>query len=114
MRDRAGDEHPDEQTTLQTTLVTVLPVTHVPLSDPSLAIELPPRVKAHLGLDGQRSWVVLNEGNEFVWPGYDLPPVQQGKDRYDYGLLPPKLFQQIVTGFLTVWSAGQGRPVSRE
>jgi len=95
-------EHPDQRTTL----VTVLPVTHVPPSDPSLAIELPPRVKAHLGLDDHRSWVLLHEGNEFVWPGYDLRPVHPGEDRYDYGLLPPKLFQQIVTGFLAVWSAG--------
>lgn len=103
-------EHPDESATL----VTVLPVTHVPPSDPALAIEVPPRVKNHLGLDGERSWVLLHEGNEFVWPGYDLQPIPRTKDRYDYGLLPPKLFQQIVTRFLAVWTSGQGKPVSRE
>ncbi|BCG77441.1 type II toxin-antitoxin system PemK/MazF family toxin [Mesorhizobium sp. 113-3-3] len=37
-------------------IVTVVPITHLPPADPSLAIELPPAVKRHLGLDGERSW----------------------------------------------------------
>ncbi len=37
------------------TRVYVLPVTHTPPSDPSLAIEIPVRVKQHLGLDDERS-----------------------------------------------------------
>jgi len=54
------------------TLVTVLPITHSPPSDPDAAIEIPPRVKRHLGLDDDRSWIVVSEGNDFLWPGYDL------------------------------------------
>ncbi|MDQ0474676.1 type II toxin-antitoxin system PemK/MazF family toxin [Labrys wisconsinensis] len=47
-------------------IVTVVPITHAPPADTSLAIELPPGVKRHLGLDGARSWVVLHEGNRFA------------------------------------------------
>ena len=95
-------------------IVTVVPVTHVPPADPSLAIELPPAVKRHLELDGERSWVMLHEGNRFAWPGYDLRPVTRSTDRYDYGLLPPRLFLSIVERFKMIWEAGQGRQVPRD
>jgi hypothetical protein len=51
------------------TVVVALPVTHRPPEDAAAAIEVPQAVKRHLGLDIERSWVVLNEGNQFVWPG---------------------------------------------
>ena len=54
------------------TQVAVVPITHSPHSDPQSAIEIPPRVAGHLGLDGDPSWVVLDELNVFAWPGYDL------------------------------------------
>ncbi|OWK18671.1 growth inhibitor PemK [Mesorhizobium amorphae CCBAU 01583] len=95
-------------------IVTVVPVTHVPPTDPLLAIELPPAVKRHLGLDGERSWVMLHEGNRFAWPGYDLRPVPHSADRYDYGLLPPRLFLSMVERFKAVWETGRGRPGPRD
>jgi hypothetical protein len=63
------------------------------------AIEIPTRVKRHLGLDGERSWVILDELNVFRWPGYDLRPIPDKGGRYDYGLLPPKFFETIVKRF---------------
>lgn len=54
--------------------VTVLPVTHSPPGDLSLAMEIPVETKKRLGLDGARSWVVLSEANQFAWPGPDLRP----------------------------------------
>jgi hypothetical protein len=54
------------------TIVTVLPITHSAPLDPKSAIEIPTPVKKHLGLDDARSWIVVAEGNEFLWPGYDL------------------------------------------
>jgi len=56
----------------ETTIVTVLPITHAPPADPASAVEIPTAVKRHLGLDHSRSWIVVREGNEFDWPGYDL------------------------------------------
>ena len=54
------------------TRVLVLPITHTPPDHPALAVEIPAKVKNRLQLDDARSWVVLSEWNEFVWPGPDL------------------------------------------
>ena len=81
----------------------VLPVTHTPPLDPSLAIEIPLRVKEHLRLDGARSWIVLDEINDFLWPGYDLRPVPGAQPpRMDYGVLPPRFFDRVRIAFLAL------------
>jgi hypothetical protein len=80
------------------TIVTVAPITHTPPRHPDEAVEVPFATKQRLGLDAERSWVVVNEVNRFVWPGPDLRPVsRQEPDRFDYGTLPPGLFRQIRT-----------------
>jgi hypothetical protein len=81
------------------TLVTVLPVTHRRPTDPAAAVEIPGAVKRHLGLDDDRSWVVVSEGDQFVWPGYDLRKVPR-RNRYDYGYLPPRFFKDVLQAFL--------------
>jgi mRNA-degrading endonuclease toxin of MazEF toxin-antitoxin module len=88
------------------TVVVVAPITHSTPRDPTLAVEIPPRVKRHLGLDEQRSWVALDELNEFVWPGLDIYQVPGGRaDRFDYGFIPPRLFEQIRDKILTLEAA---------
>jgi len=72
--------------------VTVAAITHTSPHADTLALEVPVRVKQHLGLDDERSWIVLNEVNQFDWPGFDLRPVSGRSDKYDYGFIPPKLF----------------------
>lgn len=68
-----------------------------------MAVEIPPRVKARLRLDSERSWVVLSEWNEFVWPGPDLRRVPGGDEAtVAYGVLPPNLFDSIRDRFLTL------------
>jgi hypothetical protein len=73
-------------------------VTHRAPDDAAAAVEIPRAVKKHLGLDDERSWVVVSEGDQFVWPGYDLRKVR-GTDRYDFGYLPPRFFNQILAAF---------------
>jgi hypothetical protein len=93
--------------------VTVAPITHAPPRAGTDAVEIPPRVKQHLGLDRQRSWIVCNELNEFVWPGVDLYPVPGGRPgQFDYGFLPPALFDQVVKIILNL-DARLKRIVSR-
>ncbi len=42
-----------------------------------------------LGLDDERSWVVLSEGNRFLWPGPDLRPARpEAAATIAYGQLP--------------------------
>lgn len=76
--------------------VAVVPITHTPPRDPGVAVEIPRRVKEHLRLDGERSWVILDEFNVFVWPGFDLRPIERGSGRVDYGFLPPRFFDQLI------------------
>ena len=58
--------------------------------------------KVRLGLDSDRSWIVVIEGNSFAWPGPDLRPLT-GKDQESvaYGMLPRPVFNAIKTRFLT-------------
>lgn len=75
--------------------VVVVPVTRTPQGHDS--IELPPDVKAKLGLDpGERSWAVCSEYNEFEWPGPDLRPIPR-TGAWLYGQLPHAIFLRIAT-----------------
>ena len=85
--------------------VVVAPVTH---SQPDVgidAVELPAAVKRYLGLDDQRSWVIVEELNSFIWPGHDLDLNARGE--VAYGTLPPNLFQKIRAGVLAAAKAGR-------
>jgi hypothetical protein len=94
--------------------VTVLPVTHTPPSDPSLAVEIPHMTKRRLGLDDARSWVVLSEANRFTWPGPDLAMAERGDAAsVVYGELPGKLLVQIRDGFIAAIEAGRAGVVQR-
>lgn len=95
------------------TVVTVAPITHSPPLDPEAAIELPADTKRRLGLDDERSWVVVGEVNRFRWPGPDLRPIAGANPpRFSYGLLPAKLFLRIRQRLIDVASR-RGAPVLR-
>lgn len=81
--------------------VLVLPITHSPPINASDAIEIPAATKRRLGLDADRSWIVIAEANEFVWPGPDLRAVS-GRDLSSvaYGVLPPRFFTYVRDEFL--------------
>ena len=81
-------------------VVIVLPVTHRPPSDATLAVEIPASTKHRLGLDDARSWIVLTDANRFVWPGPDLRPRKLGDAAsVVYGQLPDALFRQVRDRF---------------
>lgn len=92
--------------------VYVLPVTHTEPRDKSCAVELPAKVKKALGLDDQRSWVMCDEANIFVWPGTDMARLPDG--RFSYGFLPPGLFRQIKEKFTEQLNKKEMRPVMRD
>lgn len=95
-------------------VVTVLPVTHAPPSDPTLAVEIPVLSKRRLGLDEAQSWVVLSEANRFVWPGPDLRPARSGHaSSIAYGQLPYALFEIIRQKFLVAIRAHRAGIVPR-
>jgi hypothetical protein len=94
------------------TVVTVAPVTHRAPASPNEAVEIPAATKSRLGLDFQRSWVVVTEVNRFRWPGHDLRPLLGGEPAvFSYGFLPPGLFRQVTTGLVS-WARGKPTQVT--
>jgi hypothetical protein len=92
--------------------VLVLPITH---SEPAgSSIEIPAPVKRRLGLDELRSWIVVSEYNEFLWPGPDLRRAPGGDDSsVAYGMLPPALFGAVRQSLLTAISEHRAHAVRR-
>jgi hypothetical protein len=72
------------------------------------------RVKQALGLDDERSWIILDEVNQFSWPGYDLRPVPGAKDRFAYGFVPPKLYEAVIARILTLAAERRVAQISRD
>lgn len=94
--------------------VTVLPITHSEPKAMELAVEIPPVVKARLGLDTARSWIVVDEANRFVWPGPDLRRAHGGDAAtVAYGVLPPRLFEAVKARFLAATRLRRARVVTR-
>jgi len=74
----------------------VAPITHLEPVFPSDGVEIPPRVKAYLGLDTRRSWIIATDLNTFFWPGVDVYPVPNSPPgTFEYGQLPPKLLEMV-------------------
>ena len=96
------------------TVVVVLPITHTPPGNPDLAVEVPAATKRRLGLDDDRSWIVLTDANRFIWPGPDLRPRVPGDAAsVAYGLLPAALFREVRDGLARAVAARLAGAVTR-
>lgn len=95
------------------TRVLVVPITHSPPVRTE-AVEIPLPIKERLGLDAERSWIVLSEANEFIWPGPDLRPVSRDDaPTVAYGFLPRGFFAAVRGRFLEIIRQGKARRVTR-
>lgn len=98
------------------TIVTVVPVTHTPPlpQDAAQTVEIPLATKRRLGLDDDPSWIIVSEVNRFVWPGPDLRSIARDDPaRFDYGFLPPALFEQVKQRLVSVARAQRLSTVAR-
>lgn len=94
--------------------VVVVPVTHSPPQDGAVALELPSTIKRHLGLDTERSWIVLSESNMFHWPGPDLRRLgDQANSSVAYGFLPPRFFAELRRRFIALENAARSSRTRR-
>lgn len=84
------------------TKVTIAPITHKKPTNQEFSVEIPLKVKEHLGLDMDNSWVIINEVNQFTWPGFDLRPIHTKNGQQYYGFIPPKLFGNIKNKLLNL------------
>ena len=75
----------------------VVPITHSEPSDPAMAIEVPAEERQRIGLDDERSWIIVAEFNAFVWPGPDTHPIP-GRDPETcvYGRLSRAFFTRVL------------------
>ena len=94
--------------------VIVLPITHTRPKDADAAVELPHGIKRHLGLDDLPSWVVLDELNVFVWPGFDLRHLPGKPGQYAYGYLPPRFFDRLRERLRERRARGRLKAISRD
>jgi hypothetical protein len=87
-------------------VVTVAPITHRPLADPATAVALTAKVKRHLGLDDEPSWIVADEVNRFIWPGPDLRPISRTQPgKFHYGFLPEDVFNTLRRKIVALYRA---------
>jgi len=93
-------------------IVQVLPITHSPPIDPIEAIEIPFETKKRLCLDGERSWIMLSELNEFTWPGPDLRPAARS-GKVTYGFLPPRFFRLVRDRYVALHKMRKEARVNR-
>jgi hypothetical protein len=95
--------------------VYLLAITHSPPRSAEDAVEIPTAVNHSLGLDDVRSWIVIDEFNEFVWPGYDLHLVPGKRpSTVAFGVLPPAFFAKVRDAFLDYNRKHRARAVSRD
>ena len=96
------------------TMVYVLRITHTAPRLPEDGLELPSPTKARLGLDSERSWIVLTEANIFAWPGPDLRFVEgRGPESIAYGMLPPRLMAILRERFAKQLQARRAGMIER-
>lgn len=89
----------------------VCAVTHTRPHPPIDAVELPPKVKRHLGLDAERSWVIVSEANLVDWDDPGIEPV--GPNQWSHGFVPPTLADILRNKLLRHYRAGKLPLVNR-
>ncbi len=57
---------------------------------------------------------MLDEVNQFAWPGYDIRPVPGSKGRFAYGFIPPKLYDTVIGRILELAASRQVAAVPRD
>jgi hypothetical protein len=83
------------------------------------ALRLPPKLKRHLGLDDEPSWIYTDEINIFAWPGPDLRPAEylsslpSARGTCVIGALPVDWFRQVTGHLAESHRLGRARTVVR-
>ena len=97
------------------TRVFALAITHSAPAAGTEAMEVPAAVCKAAGLDAGRSWIVLSEFNEFLWPGFDIRPIPgHSSSNITYGFLTPGFFRSVRNRWLELDAQRQSKPVLRD
>ena len=74
-------------------------IKHTRPNKDTVGIEIPAKVRAALGLDDTKSWVIVSEHNVDEWPNAGLAPIPGRPQDFAYGFIPPGLFAQMKAKF---------------
>lgn len=75
----------------------VVAITHREPEAPVVGIEVPAAVRKELGLDDLRQWIIISEGNRFIWPGPDLRAIPDvDPPSVIYGQIPKGLYVDVL------------------
>ena len=77
--------------------VTYLPISHVAPREGEQAFALGDALRRHLQLDWAESYLYTSYACEDDWP-YDIVKLP-ATDQFDYGFIPPRLFQKVADEF---------------
>jgi hypothetical protein len=99
-------------TTLADGRVALLPITHKQPSADDVALLIPAPLKRQLGLDGEKSWIVLSECNVDIWPSYFASPTPLGD--MIYGRLPEKFLTKLIHDFVILARSKKLRIIRRD
>lgn len=100
-------------------LVYALGISHKPPLPDERAMEVPPKLARHLGLDDRQMWIYTNQLNVFTWPGPDLRPAEWLTSRVDarggcvIGALPTDWFEKVKLHLKESFMLKKVRPVKR-
>jgi hypothetical protein len=98
----------------QDTFVLILPITHQPPREEDAAVEIPAAIKRRLGLDTDRSWIILSEANEDVWPSPDIRPIPGKPGMFEYGYLHPEAVTSLSAAVKKAIDGRSVKIVNRE
>ncbi|MBL4590746.1 MAG: type II toxin-antitoxin system PemK/MazF family toxin [Phycisphaerales bacterium] len=72
-------------------------ITHSPPAKNETAVEIPPKVARHLGLDHNRSWIKTDQINRLTWAKGRTPPgvTPARKGKWEFGMMPQALGKQM-------------------
>lgn len=91
-----------------------VPVTTRPPRSGDACVEMPSRVREHLGFGAESCWIITDEYNLFTWPGPDIRPIRSGGGvEPRYGSIPGKLFDQVRAGIERAAKAGRLKHTER-
>ena len=94
--------------------VFVAPITHATPNSVGNSMRIPQATKERLGLDETESWIILDELNEFAWPGPDVRPVPGKKlSTCSYGLISASTYLALREKLLKLIEAGALRNSKR-
>jgi hypothetical protein len=93
--------------------VVLLPITHSPPTGDTIGIEIPPKVKQSIGLDDERSWIIVSDHNIDEWPNAGLTPIPGKPGVYSYGFIPPALFASVKKRFTELIREKRSKSVKR-